>query len=523
VRTPEGDPGNCRFTCREAPRVCGALDGQCPANCGPAQDRDCPGCGNNRPDPGETCDPCRPEDVQACVGDANTIRTPAGSAAACTFSCSSTPRPCASGDGFCPAGCTRANDSDCLPGRGEACTPNVACGEGSCVDGRCCVQTCGICQSCTGAAGTCVNIPMGLPDNEPARSCVAPLSCNGVGACQQPNCEINLMPGKHDFGAIAVGGSSQIFTFTVRTSCPTTVNPTSSNPREFIIVTNGCVGGVGPGKPCTLGVQFQPAAAGSRTGVLTVAMAAGASVGASASASLGGTGQVATLGWKPTGVQFGKVPVGTRATQGITLFNSGATATGPLTITTAPPFMIAQNGCQAPLAPGQTCELVMMFFPQKDGPANGTVVASAPGGVSGIAQLDGVGVAEPVQALTITPSSHGFGGVPVNGRSGPARFQITAGIDLQDLNVVSSSSEFVIAETNCSLKAGLPAGKSCVVAVVFAPTVAGQKQASLSATARQAGIFIVAPPLQTASSSLTGTGTLRILDPLPRPPPVLAQ
>ncbi|HEY0709880.1 MAG TPA: hypothetical protein VGG33_23910, partial [Polyangia bacterium] len=140
-RTPMGDPDNCRFTCRETPRMCGALDGFCPNGCGPTQDRDCPGCGNGRPDPGETCDPCRPEDVRACVGDANNVRTPMGNAAACTFTCAVTPRPCQTGDGFCPSMCTRANDGECREGPGGACKTDAECGAGSCVDSRCCVQS----------------------------------------------------------------------------------------------------------------------------------------------------------------------------------------------------------------------------------------------------------------------------------------------------------------------------------------------------------------------------------------------
>ncbi|HEY0713522.1 MAG TPA: hypothetical protein VGF45_12665, partial [Polyangia bacterium] len=74
----------------------------------------------------------------------------------------------------------------------------------------------------------------------------------------------------------------------------------------------------------------------------------------------------------------------------------------------------------------------------------------------------------------------------------------------------------------CSTK-GLKAGTSCSVSVVFAPTVAGQKQAALQATATDDGIFIVAPPPRNASASLTGTGRpLIIIDrPIPQPPVVV--
>jgi hypothetical protein len=70
---------------------------------------------------GETCEPvaeCNRRQT-ACQSDANTIRTGSGSAAACTFQCNQTPRPCGPRDGQCPAGC--AKDPDCLP-RPSDCT-----------------------------------------------------------------------------------------------------------------------------------------------------------------------------------------------------------------------------------------------------------------------------------------------------------------------------------------------------------------------------------------------------------------
>jgi hypothetical protein len=181
VRTGVGDPGACSYRCQEAPRGCMAGDGFCPAGCNGSVDTDCAGCGNGRLDPGETCDPpsmCQAQQA-ACVGDATTVRTGSGDPATCTFRCQSMPRTCANGDGYCPAGCTRANDRDCKGALGEMCMGNGECGSNICEDQRCCQSKCDRCQACTGPGGTCVPI-VNAPDPGP---CDGNRLCDGAGQC----------------------------------------------------------------------------------------------------------------------------------------------------------------------------------------------------------------------------------------------------------------------------------------------------------------------------------------------------
>ena len=118
------NPGTCQATCRGAgmQTACANNDGCCPSACNATNDSDCaPKCGNGVVEKGETCEPvaeCNRRQA-ACVSDANTIRTGSGSAAACTFQCAQSPRPCGPSDGQCPAGC--AKDPNCLP-RPSDCT-----------------------------------------------------------------------------------------------------------------------------------------------------------------------------------------------------------------------------------------------------------------------------------------------------------------------------------------------------------------------------------------------------------------
>jgi hypothetical protein len=96
--------------------ACANGDGCCPSACNASNDGDCaPRCGNGVVERGESCEPvaeCNRRQA-ACHSDAGTIRTPAGSAAACTFHCNESPRPCGPADGQCPPGCGK--DPDCLP------------------------------------------------------------------------------------------------------------------------------------------------------------------------------------------------------------------------------------------------------------------------------------------------------------------------------------------------------------------------------------------------------------------------
>jgi hypothetical protein len=271
VRRRTGDSGRCSFVCMEMRRVCGADDGACPPGCGPTQDHDCPGCGNEVKEPNETCDPCD-RDVEACTSDANSIRMPTGSAAMCTFVCMVTPRPCLSGDGFCPGMCTRANDADCLGAPGDPCKLPGECSSERCTDNRCCVESCAVCQSCTGPKGTCVPITKGQPDFEPPNACAGGSVCDGTGKCIPPACELTVRPAALQFPATPILDASQPQSVTVFNACNTDVPQplVTSTSDEFPVVENTCMGVLGAGKRCLISVRFRPAMLGARTGVLRV-------------------------------------------------------------------------------------------------------------------------------------------------------------------------------------------------------------------------------------------------------------
>jgi|GEM_PF-1761934 len=151
IATLMGSAATCTAVCKRVGRTCGPVDTFCPTavSCGPTTDTDCPGCGNGKLEIGEACDPpsmCMTQ-MTGCVSDANTVATPSGSVAACTFRCAKAARPCGLADGFCPTGCGPTMDVDC-PGcgngrleTGETCdkAPAAAvCASITCDDGNAC-------------------------------------------------------------------------------------------------------------------------------------------------------------------------------------------------------------------------------------------------------------------------------------------------------------------------------------------------------------------------------------------------
>lgn len=69
----------------------------------------------------------------------------------------------------------------------------------------------------------------------------------------------------------ASGGLRQrTFTLTSRDSAPGNVNVASTNPAEFIISSNNCLGTLAPNRTCTFVVTFKLATAGQHTGALNI-------------------------------------------------------------------------------------------------------------------------------------------------------------------------------------------------------------------------------------------------------------
>jgi hypothetical protein len=162
----QGSAGTCSARCVPMPITgCADDDGCCPAGCTIATDSDCAAiCGDGVVGDNESCDRAITAGFPgACPrtcddGNACTLDIASGSPGGCTRSCIHQPKAgCLSGDGCCPDGCNRNNDSDCNPQcgddhiqAGETCDPPSSCPTSCPDDGDPCTA-----EQITGSASTC--------------------------------------------------------------------------------------------------------------------------------------------------------------------------------------------------------------------------------------------------------------------------------------------------------------------------------------------------------------------------------
>ena len=204
------NPGTCKAVCENSriQTACAPNDDCCPSACNANNDNDCePKCGNGIIESGEKCEPVaectRRQNV--CKSDRDTVREGRGSTNNCSFECAESPRRCGDADGQCPSGCQ--NDPDCKRSDGSTCDNASQCLSNRCTDGRCCAQSCGACEKCTGGGGTC-ELPPGtrvcgnrcISTSQCCETCQGPCRiCDPARNSCQPNegvgCNIGGRPG----------------------------------------------------------------------------------------------------------------------------------------------------------------------------------------------------------------------------------------------------------------------------------------------------------------------------------------
>ena len=257
------------------------------------------------------------------------------------------------------------------------------------------------------------------------------------------------------------------------------------------------------GASCSVNVTYSPTASGAAQAA-TVSVADNAS-GSPQTVALSGTATVAGVGFNPSSVNFGNVPVGTTSSAtAVTLSNSGS---GALNITgisftgTNPTQFAETNNCGATVAAGGSCTISVTFSPAATSAASASlsVADNAPGSPQTVA-LTGTGTA-PAPLVSLSPSSVAFGNQVVNTTSSASTVTLknTGNASLTISSVVltgSNPGQFALVNP-CGTT--LAAGNSCVLSLTFAPTVVAAESASVTITDNAAG--------SPHTVALTGTGT----------------
>jgi hypothetical protein len=260
--------------------------------------------------------------------------------------------------------------------------------------------------------------------------------------------------------------------------------------------TNNCAGSVAPTTSCTINVTFNPAAIGSRTGVLTLTDNVANSP---QTVNLSGTGLGATVSLSASSMTFSNQSVGTTsASQQVTLQNTGNTGLSVTSIALGGvnpgDFSLSQT-CGNSVAAGADCALNVTFTPTTYGARTATIslvdsAANSPQTIS----LSGTGNAP---TASLSPSSLTFPGQFVGTTGLPQNITLTnnGNVALTISSAQPSSAQFGLTN-GCT--SSLAAGVSCTISVFFDPSASGTQTGTLTLTDNAPG--------SPQTVALTGTG-----------------
>ena len=186
-----------------------------------------------------------------------------------------------------------------------------------------------------------------------------------------------LAPVALNFPSTTMGSSapSQQFLINNTGTAALNVSEVSSNNPEFSLVSS--CGSIAAGDGCNVSVGFTPAAAGNRSGTITVSHNA---TGGSSTVALTGTGALAAqpgIQLAPSSLDFGSVIVGSFS-GGLTV-GVNSVGTAPLVITAIsdgrPNFVVLGGTCVVgtPVAAGGSCTIVLRFAPVSEGVQSRTI------------------------------------------------------------------------------------------------------------------------------------------------------
>lgn len=337
------------------------------------------------------------------------------------------------------------------------------------------------------------------------------------------------------FGAVLVGGSasSQNVTVSNTGTANLTFSSIATGTAEFPVSGGTCntSAAVVPGASCTVAVGFSPAAAGARSGTLTIGNNGG---NGALTVSLSGSGTALTpiAQVSPGSLSFSQIVAQASAAQTVTVSNTG---TGPLTLSSvglsgasAAEYAISSGTtCAAgtTVAVNNSCVIKLVFTPATTGARAASLnVAHNAAGSPGTVSLNGTGNAAPVGTLTLNQSNLAFASTSL-GSSSQQSVTLgnngTASLNLTGLTVGGANAGEFAVGGNCTVGAAIPVGSTCVATVTFAPTAVGARAGTLtiatsnstnpSATLTLAGTAVAAPaPVVSVSATSLDLGSTTV-------------
>ncbi|HEY6293124.1 MAG TPA: choice-of-anchor D domain-containing protein [Terriglobia bacterium] len=300
-----------------------------------------------------------------------------------------------------------------------------------------------------------------------------------------------------DFGNQVIGTTSAAQTATFSNSGQSALSITGitvsgANSSDFT-ETNNCGTSLAVGATCIITITFAPSAIANRTASITLTDGAPNSP---QTVSLSGTGTGPTVTLSPASILYPNQLIGsTSRPQNVTLSTNGTLTI--TSITTTAEFG-ETNTCGTGLPPGGSCSISVAFTPTASGTQTGTLTVSDNGGGQSVS-LSGTGVGP---GVTLSLGTLNFGDETVGVASVAREIKLTnSGSTTLNLTKISltGANENDFSETN-NCGTSLTAGASCTITVIFKPSAAGSRTASVNIADNAYN--------SPQTVSLTGTGVL---------------
>lgn len=353
----------------------------------------------------------------------------------------------------------------------------------------------GTCASSVAAAANCTIMVTFKPTVAGARAGTVTITDNAGGSPRYisltgtgtaiPTPAATLTPAKLTFANQTVNTTSAAQVATLKNTSAAAVLNISGitfggvNSAEFSKTTT-CGATLAAGASCTVSITFKPTAASLRNATLDVASNSGA-----LSTALEGTGIAVAapdVSLTPTSLAFGSQTVGVKsAVKTVTLSNSGNATLNIASIVASGDFQ-QTNACGAQLNVGANCLISVTFTPTAAGARTGNVTITTDAAVTAdTIALSGTGVAVTTPQLTVTPASLAFGDLAI-GASSSAQATTLKNVGNGAMQVksivIGGTNKTDFSQTN-GCGTSLAAGASCTVNVIFKPTAAGNRAASI--------------------------------------------
>jgi hypothetical protein len=277
------------------------------------------------------------------------------------------------------------------------------------------------------------------------------------------------------FGSVVVGSVSVAQSVTVTNSGDLLLTLISVATAGDYQTTNNCGATLAAHSSCSLAVSFTPTMATAEMGVLTLTDANG-----SKTIALSGTGLApAAFAVASTQLAFTAMQVGSTSPDlSLTVTNTGGVALLNPSATIAGDFALLSTTCGATIAVGGNCGYSLSFTPTVAGQRTGSLtLTSSSVALPMVVSLAGTGLAP--AAFVVAPVQLNFASTQVGLSSAAISVAVENSGGVPLLNPIATiAGDFVQQSSTCG--ATIAAGANCAIAILFVPSVVGNRTGSLT-------------------------------------------